>query len=352
MLAEGDAPGGGALLRVRDLVVEYGRPPGTLRALDGVSLEVREGQALGLVGESGAGKSTLALAIPGLLAGGQAHVQGRIELEGRDLVGASERQLRQLRGALVGIVFQEALSALHPLRRVGGQVAEAVCAHRPLSRGAARARAEALLADVGLAEAGALYSRYPHELSGGMRQRVLIAIALAGEPRLLIADEPTSSLDLTVQLEILKLLARLRAERRMTLLLISHDLRVVAALCEEVAVMYAGKIVERAVTQELLHAPEHPYTAGLLGAMPAAIGARMGGHRSGSPALRAIPGEPPDMRAPPSGCRFHPRCPYAFAPCPVREPALAAVPDRRGHLVACHLEPARRAELFHDRAAA
>ncbi|HLI31985.1 MAG TPA: ABC transporter ATP-binding protein [Solirubrobacteraceae bacterium] len=351
MPAEGAPQGEDALLRVRELIVEYGQPPALLRAVDRVSLELRAGRALGLVGESGAGKSTLALALPALLDPGQARVRGRIELEGRDLLQARERELQQLRGARIGVVFQEALSALHPLKRIGAQVAEALRAHRPLSRRQARERAQALLAEVGLDEADALYARYPHELSGGMRQRVLIAIALAGEPRLLIADEPTSSLDLTVQMEILRLLGGLRAQRRMALLLISHDLRVVAALCDEVAVMYAGRVIERASARELLRAPEHPYTAALLAAMPTPIRDRAGA-RSWVSALQAIPGEGPDMRSPPPGCRFHPRCPYAFAPCSEREPPLAALPGRSGHLAACHLEPARRAELFHGPAAA
>jgi peptide/nickel transport system ATP-binding protein len=349
----GAAGGQKPLLALHDLVLEYGYAPRALRALDGVSLELQPGAALGLAGESGAGKSSLALAIPALLSPGATLDRGRIEFDGRDITHAREAELRKLRGAQIGVVFQEALSALHPLRAIGAQVAEAVRANRPLSRAQARAQALALLAEVGLEHVDELYARYPHELSGGMRQRVLIAIALAGSPRLLIADEPTSSLDLTVQLEILKLLGRVRAQRSMALLLISHDLRVLAGICDQVAVMYAGKIIERAPTQELLRAPEHPYTAALLGAMPTPIGLRSAHHRRGQgatgrpPALAAIAGEPPDMRAPPSGCRVQPRCPHAFAPCPLREPPLQALSADPRHSVACHLQPARRKELFH-----
>jgi peptide/nickel transport system ATP-binding protein len=327
----------GPLLRVAGLRVEFPSERGPVRAVDGVDFELAAGRTLAIVGESGSGKSATALAIMGLLSA-DARVRGRIELAGRDLLELDGEQLRRLRGSEVAMIFQDPLSALHPLRRVGWQVVEALRAHRPLDRRAARARAAELFELVGIPEPQRRLDAFPHELSGGLRQRAMIAMALAGEPRLLIADEPTTALDVTVQAQILALLRRLQEELGMALVLVTHDLGVVAELSDEVGVMYAGRIVERASTEQLFAAPSHPYTWGLLRSTP---------RLEGEPrALVPIPGRPPSPLALPSGCRFHPRCPYAQPEHARVEPALEPIPGEPGHLAACLLDPAARAELW------
>jgi peptide/nickel transport system ATP-binding protein len=267
------APGLGApheslLLRVEDLRVELPTEAGAVRAVDGISCELQHGRTLGIVGESGSGKSVTALTMMGLTRRQSARISGRVMFEGRDLVALPERELRALRGNELAIVFQDPLSSLHPLHRVGAQIVEAIHAHRELPRRAARERAVELLELVGIPDPARRASAYPHELSGGMRQRVMIAMALANEPKLLIADEPTTALDVTVQAQILALLRRLRQELGMALVLVSHDLGVVAEMADEIAVMQAGLIVERGTAEQVLAAPAHPYTQGLLRAMP------------------------------------------------------------------------------------
>jgi peptide/nickel transport system ATP-binding protein len=330
------------LLAIRDLHVRFRTEAGPLTAADGVSWSVEPGGALGVVGESGSGKSVSALAAMGLLRGPNVTIAGRVELDGRDLLALPERQMRAVRGNDLAMVFQDPLSSLHPLKRVGAQLAEAVRAHQDVPRGAARARAVELLRMVELPEPERRVRSFPHELSGGMRQRVMIAMALANEPRVLIADEPTTALDVTVQAQLLDLLARLRAELGMALVIVTHDLGVVARSADEVAVMYAGRVVERAPTRALFEAPEHPYTWGLLQSIPRLDAPR--GER-----LVPIEGRPPSLVAPPSGCSFHPRCPHVRERHTQVDPRLEPVPGQAEHEVACLLSPAERRELWRAR---
>jgi peptide/nickel transport system ATP-binding protein len=320
------------LLEIHDLVTAFHTPAGRVPAVDGVSLSIPRGGAVGLVGESGCGKSVTAMSVLGLVASPGRIERGKIllEVEGRplDLVGLSENRLRQVRGGRVGMIFQEPMTSLNPVFTIGAQVAEAVRLHRDVTPAAARARALELFRLVRIADPERRLDEYPHQLSGGMRQRVMIAMALACEPDLLIADEPTTALDVTIQAQILELLADLRRRLGMALLLITHDLGVVAETCDHVAVMYAGKIVEQAPAAELFARPLHPYTIGLLAARPE--------HRAapGEP-LAAIPGMVPQPRDFPAGCRFHPRCPFAREPrCTAEPPDLR--PLGTSHLVRCH----------------
>ena len=296
------------LLSIRDLRVAFRGVP----ALHGIALDVMPGEALGLVGESGCGKSVTFLAALGLLPG--AAVSGSVMLDGRELLGAPPSVLDDVRGGQVAMIFQDPASALNPVHRVGRQVEEALRLHRCLAGAAARAEAARLLDQVGIPAAGQRLACYPHELSGGQNQRVMIAMALAGRPRLLIADEPTTALDVTIQAGILDLLRRLQAETGMALVLISHDLGVVAETCNRVCVMYAGRIVERAPAEVLFAGPAHPYTAGLLAALPVMDGPRA--------RLAGIPGGVPDPRRMPPGCAFAPRCPVALPACRDAVPAL------------------------------
>jgi len=337
-----------AALRVEDLRVGFDTRDGLLQAVDGVSFAVAAGRTLGIVGESGSGKTVAAMTAMGLTRGPRTRVSGRVLLDGEDLLAASPARLRELRGDAIAMVFQDPLSALHPLLRIGDQIAEAVRAHQGgrdgVSKAAARARAVELLEQVALPDAARRAGAYPHELSGGMRQRATIAMALANEPRVLIADEPTTALDVTVQKQILTLLAHLRDELGMAMVLITHDLGVVAATADEVAVMYAGRIVEQAPAAELFAAPQHPYTWGLLRSMPrleAPIGAE----------LVPIPGRPPSLIHPPSGCRFHPRCPYARERHREVDPALEPLGSAPSHQVACLLSEAERRALWERLAA-
>jgi len=330
------------LLDVRDLRVAFAGDGGVVaRAVDGVSFTVGAGGALGIVGESGCGKSVSALAIMGLLREVRsAQVSGTVEFDGHDLVGAGADELRALRGDRIAMVFQDPLSSLHPMRRVGDQVGEAITAHRSdRSPDAVRARVTELFELVGIPEAARRLQSYPHELSGGMRQRVMIAMALANDPELLIADEPTTALDVTVQAQILELLARLRRELGMALVLITHDAGVVAQVVDDVCVMYAGRIVERASARTLFAAPQHPYTWGLLGAIP-----RLDRPRGSD--LIPIEGRPPSPAARPPGCAFAPRCAYARPSHSVVDPSLQPVPGALAHDVACLLPADTRSALW------
>jgi peptide/nickel transport system ATP-binding protein len=329
-------------LRVEDLRVAFDLRDGRLQAVDGVSFAVARGRTLGIVGESGSGKTVAAMTAMGLLGGPRVRVSGRVLLAGEDLLAAAPERLRALRGAAIAMVFQDPLSALHPLLRVGAQIAEAVRAHGGrdrISRDAARARAIELLEQVAIPDARRRVDAYPHELSGGMRQRAMIAMALANEPRVLIADEPTTALDVTVQAQILALLRRLRDELGMAMVLITHDLGVVAETADEVAVMYAGRIVEQAPAGELFAAPQHPYTWGLLRSMP-----RL--EAEADMELVPIPGRPPSLIHPPSGCRFHPRCPYARERHRSVDPPLVALAGAPEHRVACLLSEAERRAIW------
>jgi oligopeptide/dipeptide ABC transporter ATP-binding protein len=319
-----------ALLQVTDLEVHYPGTTGPVRAVDGVSFRMEAGETFALVGESGCGKTAVGLAILRLVEPGRI-VGGRVWLDGIDLLTLSEKAMRRVRGARVGMVFQEPAAALNPVMRVGSQVAESLRVHRGMGRREAWAKAVRLLEMVALPDAERQARAYPHELSGGMMQRVMLAIALSCSPSLLIADEPTTALDVTIQAQILALLRRLREELRLTVLLITHDLCVVAENADRVGVMYAGRLVEQAPTRTLFERPAHPYTRGLIRSIPGDP-APTSGRR-----LPTLPGAVPDPSSPPAGCRFHPRCPERFAPCDRTEPRQVVL-DGGGeglHRVAC-----------------
>jgi len=314
------------MLRVENLVTRFHTYDGVVRALEGVSFEVREGEIFGLVGETGCGKSVTTYSTLRLLPStGRVH-SGRITLAGESLLDASESRMREVRGGEIAMIFQDPLSALNPVMRVGDQIAESVWLHDDLPDAeAVAARVEEVLGEVRMPDPVGAMRAFPHELSGGMQQRVMIAMALAGRPKMLIADEPTTALDVTIQSQVLQLLRQLKQEAGLTVLLITHDLGVVAELCDRVAVMYAGTIVETAPVAELFGNPRHPYTQGLLAALPGT-----------SDTLAPIPGRVPDLLNPPSGCRFHPRCPLAVDRCRAEAPELRG--DTRQ--VACHeVEP-------------
>jgi len=317
-----------ALLEVDNLRTYFYTREGAVQAVDGVSFAVEEGRTLGIVGESGCGKSVTALSIMGLIPRPPAKiVEGSVLFDGRDLTKLAERELEDIRGKEIAMIFQDPMTSLNPTFKIGTQITETLRRHFDITKGAARQRAIELLEEVGIPNAPGRLDDYPHQFSGGMRQRVMIAIALSCKPRLLIADEPTTALDVTIQAQILDLLQRLREERRMALIIITHDMGVIAEASDEVAVMYAGQIVEQAPVLELFDQPEHPYTEALMGALPQLEGT---GIREGR--LTAIPGRPPDLVDPPEGCRFAARCPYVgLDSCATQPQALREV--RQGHLV-------------------
>ncbi len=332
------------LLRVEDLRVEFVTEDGVVHAVDGITYEVQRGRTLGIVGESGSGKTVASLTTMGLTRGGGARVSGRILFEDRDLLDLSPDQMRSIRGNEIAMIFQDPLSSLHPFYKIGFQLEEAVRAHRDVSKAAARARAVELLGLVGIPDPARRVNDYPHEFSGGMRQRAMIAMALANDPKLLIADEPTTALDVTVQAQILALMERLQGELGTAIIIITHDLGVVAEMAHDIAVMYAGRIVETAPTRELFTAPQHPYTWGLLKSIP-----RLQGSRQDD--LVPIPGRPPSLIHRPSGCHFHPRCLYARPEHRRIDPQLESVPGQPDHFVACLLSPEERSRLWADLAA-
>lgn len=317
------------LLSMQEIAVHFDTPMGRLRAVDGVDLELGHGRTLGIVGESGSGKSVLSRTIMGLWPS-NAHlgVNSRIELDGRNLLDMTEKQLRRIRGPEVSMIFQDPMTSLNPVMTVGRQIAEGPIKHLGKSRSEARLLAIELLSAVGIPQPEERIRAYPHQLSGGMRQRVAIAMALACQPKLLIADEPTTALDVTVQAEILDLLASQTRERHMAMILITHDLGVVAGRTDDVAVMYAGKVVERASTTQLFQDMRMPYTEALLKSIPRLTDPP---HK----VLATVGGRPPSLVAPPEGCRFAARCPYADAACEASEPHLEQAKDA-GHLFACH----------------
>jgi peptide/nickel transport system ATP-binding protein len=327
------------LLRVEDLRVEFPTEDGIVHAVDGITYQVDRGGTLGIVGESGSGKTVAALTTLGLTRGQGAVISGRILFEGRDLVALSDRELRTIRGNDIAMVFQDPLSSLHPLYKVGAQLVEAVRAHQDVSRSMARGRAVELLGLVGIPDPSRRVDDYPHEFSGGMRQRAMIAMALANEPKLLIADEPTTALDVTVQAQILALMERLQRELGMAIVIITHDLGVIAEVADDVAVMYAGRIVETASVELIFSGPEHPYTWGLLKSIPTLDSPR-------AEELVPIPGTPPSLINPPSGCHFHPRCPYAQPDHSIIDPFLEPAPGEPDHQVACLLAAEVRRRLW------
>jgi oligopeptide/dipeptide ABC transporter ATP-binding protein len=325
-----------ALLDIRDLRVSFRTPAGRLRAVDGVDLELRPGEILALVGESGSGKSVTAQTVLGLTRYGHAEHEGEVRYGDRELLHASEPALRKVRGAEIAMVFQDPMTSLNPLQRVGDQVAEMLELHTSLGKREIRAEVVRRLAEVGFSDPEKRARQYPHEFSGGMRQRAMIAVALACNPKVLIADEPTTALDVTIQAQVLRVIDRLRREHGTAVLLITHDLGVVAQVADRVAVMYAGRVVETAPCDQLFADPQHPYTWGLLASVPRV-------DRDVSGELRPIAGMPPSLVAPPEGCRFRPRCPFANERS-LQTPALA---DRTGtgRTDACWLEPAEKREL-------
>ena len=316
-----------SLLAVDGLTVSFPTSDGVVRAVRGLSFEVEPGQTLGIVGETGSGKSVTALSLLGLNPG--ADISGSAVFEGRDLLQMGHAQLRRIRGAEIAMIFQDPLSSLHPFYRIGWQICEAIRSHARVSRDAAMKRAIELLRMVNIPQPERRVQAFPHELSGGMRQRAMIAMALALRPKLLIADEPTTALDATVQAQLMELLTGMQREMGMAMIIITHDLGLVASSADSVLVMYAGRAAERADARTIFYSPHHPYTRGLLGSIPGATGA--GGR------LVPIVGNPPSLIRIPSGCAFHPRCPFAMDICVRDQPDLTPVSDGVGHRSACWL---------------
>lgn len=313
------------MLDVEHLTTVFDLPAGAVPAVNDVSFTVGPGETLGLVGESGSGKSVTALSILRLIQPPGRIASGRIHFKGRDLLALPEAEIRKVRGAEIALIFQEPSTALNPVFTIGDQIAEALLVHRKATKAEARTRAVELLEAVHVPDAAVRVRAYPHQLSGGQRQRVLIAMALACRPSLIIADEPTTALDVTIQAQILDLLREMRSSLGLSLLLITHDLGVIAEIADRVAVMYAGRIVEHGPVREVLRQPQHPYTRGLLASMP-------GRHKG---RLRAIEGSVPSLEALPTGCAFHPRCPDRFGPCTGTVPEDVTVGSAHG--VRCHL---------------
>jgi len=309
------------ILDVEGLTVQFPTRRGTLTAVDSISLSIAPGEVLGVVGESGAGKSMTGLAVIGLLEPPGRIAAGEVRLEGRRIDNLPHEAMRRIRGRKIGVIFQDPLTSLNPLYTIGQQLEETILTHLPLTNAQARQRALELLKEVGIPAPEARYGNYPHHFSGGMRQRVVIALALAAEPRLLIADEPTTALDVSIQAQIIALLKRLAGERGAAVMLITHDMGVIAETAQRVAVMYAGRIVEIGPVREVIHAPRHPYTVGLMGSIPK-VGLR-------KQKLMQIDGAMPRLNAIPPGCAFNPRCPRRFDRCLAERPELLAAGTSR-----------------------
>jgi peptide/nickel transport system ATP-binding protein len=341
-LVDGPPPQAGptAFLDVRDLKIHFPTDDGLVKAVDGLSFTLERGKTLGIVGESGSGKSVTSLGILGLHKGGGAQLSGEIWLGGEELIAASKERVRQLRGSRMAMIFQDPLSAMHPYYTIGAQIAEAYRVHNNVSKKAARNRAIEMLDRVGIPQASTRVDAYPHQFSGGMRQRAMIAMALCCNPELLIADEPTTALDVTVQAQILDLMRDLQKEFDSAIILITHDLGVVAEIADDLLVMYAGRVMEYGTSADVFYAPEHPYTWGLLQSVT-----RL--DRIKSDRLSPIPGSPPSLIHVPQGCPFHPRCAYDELVRPKsheeRPELLETTP---GHVVACHMSPEQRREIF------
>ena len=329
-------------LRVNDLRVQFQTSDGIVKAVDGLSFSLRRGKTLGIVGESGSGKSVTSMAILGLHDPKRTSVTGEIVLDGQNLVGMREERLRRLRGQAMAMIFQDPLTALHPFYTVGRQISEAYRIHNKVSKEAGRKRAIEMLDRVGIPQAKKRVDSYPHEFSGGMRQRAMIAMSLSCDPELLIADEPTTALDVTVQAQILDLMADLQHEFNSAIILITHDLGVVSQVAHDVLVMYAGRCAEHGTVEQVLRRPQHPYTWGLLNSVPSLYG-------DPEADLLPIKGSPPSLLNPPPGCAFNPRCPYAnlngdrsFT----EVPQLIPLRSESGHLVACHLPEEERTAIY------
>jgi peptide/nickel transport system ATP-binding protein/oligopeptide transport system ATP-binding protein len=322
-----------SLLEVSHLRVSFATEEGVVQAVDDVSFTVDEGEIVAIVGESGSGKSVTSMTLMGLTRSPNARFEGTATLKGQELIQASDAELQRIRGGQIAMIFQDPMSSLDPVYRIGDQIAEQIRAHdKNVSKGQAMDRVVELLSRVGIPRAAERVRSYPHEFSGGMRQRVMIAMALSCSPSLLIADEPTTALDVTIQAQILRELGGLRDQTGAGIILVTHDLGVVADVADRVIVMYGGRVVEQGTLDQLFYDPQHPYTWGLLGSIT-----RL--DRDRSERLPAIPGSPPSLLAPPQGCHFRPRCPHEFDKCP-QVPALEArVPDNAGHLDRCWLSP-------------
>jgi len=325
---------GDVILEVEGLQTQFRLKSGVVKAVDGLSFTLREGRTLCIVGESGSGKTVTSLSIMRLIDPPGETVGGRVSLRGRDLLALSEDEMEKVRGDRMAMVFQDPMTSLNPAFRIGDQIAEGMIVHQGIGEEEARTRTIELLSRVGIPHPEARYRDYPHQFSGGMRQRVLIAGAIACGPELLIADEPTTALDVTIQAQILRLLKDIQRALNSALILVTHDLGVVAAMADEVMVMYAGKVVEYGEVTSIFENPQHPYTQGLLGSLVRLDDAR-------DSALRPIPGMPPDLAALPPGCSFQPRCPLAVDRCLMSKPALQL--GKGGHQAACHLVEAREA---------
>jgi peptide/nickel transport system ATP-binding protein len=319
-----------ALLEVNDLKTYFRTDDGIVRAVDGVSFTVDKGQTLGIVGESGSGKSVTCLTIMGLNAKRNSMTSGEALWKGENLLTMNSRRLRDIRGNEIAMIFQDPMTSLNPVHKIGQQLGEAMRLHEDVSKRQAKSRALDLLKAVGIPRAERRIDDYPHQFSGGMRQRVMIAMALINNPDLLVADEPTTALDVTTQAQILTLIEKLQAEFGSAVIMITHDLGVVAEIADDVVVMYAAEVAEKGTVGQIFKQPHHPYTWGLMGSLP-----RLDAHVE---RLVQIQGQPPSLLRPPSGCRFHPRCPYVMNICKTADPALAPVSDDPTHLQACHLD--------------
>ena len=319
-----------ALLDVKDLSTSFRTEDGVVRAVEGVNFSVEKGQTLGIVGESGCGKSVTCLTIMGLNPKKNTITSGEALWKGQDLLTMKASALRQIRGSEISMIFQDPMTSLNPVHTIGRQLEEAILLHRDVTKKSARARSLELLKAVGIPRAEQRIDDYPHQFSGGMRQRVMIAMALINDPDLLIADEPTTALDVTTQAQILTLMKRLQEDFGSAIIMITHDLGVIAEIADDVEVMYAAKVVEQAEVHDLFHRPQHPYTWGLMGSLP-----RL---ETDVERLTQIPGQPPSLLRPPSGCRFHPRCPYVMEVCKTTEPELVPTQREAEHLQRCHLD--------------
>jgi peptide/nickel transport system ATP-binding protein len=331
-------------LEVTDLSTSFRTDDGIVQAVSGVSFQLEAGRTLGVVGESGSGKSVTFLTVMGLVDPRHATVRGSVLLQGGEMLGASQSRMRQIRGRTIGMIFQDPMTSLNPVKTIGWQLEEAVLIHQDVSKKEARKQAIDILKEVEIPRADQRVDDYPHQFSGGMRQRVMIAMALINNPEILIADEPTTALDVTTQAQILRLMKKLQAEHETAIVMITHDLGVVAELADQVIVMYGGKVVEQANVDDLFAKPEMPYTWGLLGSLPRlnATGAR----------LDQIPGQPPSLLNPPSGCPFHPRCEFVMNICRTELPGLDLSTVGSDHRFRCHLDDEARTRIWAQKKAA
>jgi peptide/nickel transport system ATP-binding protein len=331
--------GASPLLEVDDMRVSFATEDGIVKAVDGVSFSMQRGEVVAIVGESGSGKSVSAMTLMGLTRGPNAKIEGRATLDGRELLSMSEAELQRIRGGAIAMVFQDPMSSLNPVYRIGRQIVEQIRVHdHQIGKAAATDRAVELMDRVGIPRPRERLRSYPHEFSGGMRQRVMIAMALSCSPKLLIADEPTTALDVTIQAQIMSELRSLREQTDAGIILVTHDLGVVADIADRVLVMYAGRVVEQGTLDELFYDPQHPYTWGLLGSITRI-------DRDRSKRLPAIPGLPPSLLKPPRGCHFRPRCPHAFENCTEMPELSARLAGAPGHLDRCWIEPERKRTL-------